>query len=78
MFLLQRKMLQVDLVFIDNTSVFRLGVIEPCRRRDIDPKRPGHKVCLYSKSKPRKLLGRHRSKAGALNQERAIQIRKRG
>lgn len=56
---------------------YQLGVIKPCRQRDIDPKRRGHKVCLYAK-KSKKLLGRHKSRASALRQERAIQIRKRG
>ncbi len=55
-----------------------LGVIKPCRKKDLDPKRPGHKVCLYSRSGPKRLLGRHRTKASALLQEKAIQTRKRG
>lgn len=49
-----------------------------CRKKDLDPKRPGHKVCLYSRSKPRKLLGRHKTRKDAMVQERVIQIRKRG
>lgn len=59
-------------------GTFQLGVIAPCRRRDLDPKRPGLRVCLYTKSKPRRLLGRHPSRKSALRQERAIQVRKRG
>lgn len=55
----------------------QLGVIKPCRQRDIDPKRPGHKVCLYDR-RGKRLLGRHRSRKSALRQERAIQIRKHG
>lgn len=59
---------------------FELGIISPCRSRDIDPTRPKskQKVCLFSKSRPRKLLGRHPSYKAALRQERAIQMRKRG
>ena len=56
---------------------FELGIIRPCRKRDIDPARRGHKICLYAK-KSKRLLGRHRSKLSALRQERAIQIHKRG
>jgi hypothetical protein len=55
-----------------------LGIIRKCRVRDVDKKRPGHKWCLYSKKKPGKVIGRHQSRAGALRQERAIQIHKRG
>ena len=54
----------------------QLGIIRACRRGDIDPKRPGLRVCLYTKSKPRRLLGRHRNKASAHRQEVAIQIKK--
>jgi hypothetical protein len=59
---------------------FQMGVIRPCRKRDVDPKRPesSQKVCLYTKSKPRRLLGRHPNRPSALRQERAIEIRKRG
>jgi len=53
---------------------FELGIIKPCRKRD---RQPGKPICLYSKSKPRKLLGRHKTYLAALKQERAIQIRKR-
>ena len=56
----------------------QMGVIRTCRKKDLDPKRPGHKVCLYSKSKPRRLLGRHKTRKDALTQERVIQMRKRG
>ena len=52
-----------------------LGVIRRCRSRDIDPERPGLRVCLYDR-KGRRLLGRHRSRAAALRQEQAIQLRK--
>jgi hypothetical protein len=55
-----------------------LGIIELCQERDIDPKRPRRRWCLYSKKKPGKVLGRHLSRRAALKQERAIQIRKRG
>lgn len=55
---------------------FEMGVIKACRKRDIDPARPGHKICLYAR-KSKKLLGRHRSRPSALRQERAIQINKR-
>lgn len=50
----------------------QLGIIKPCAKKDIDPKRPGHKVCLYTRRKPKRLLGRHRSFKSALKQERAI------
>jgi hypothetical protein len=56
---------------------FQLGIIRPCRKRDLDPKRPKHRICLYD-SKGRRLLGRHLTKQAALRQERAIQARKRG
>jgi hypothetical protein len=52
-----------------------LGVIRPCRKADIDPKRPGHRVCLYSRRRPRRVLGRHRTYRAALRQERAIKAR---
>lgn len=51
-----------------------LGIIKPCRKTD---RRPGKPYCLYSKRKPSKLLGRHRTYLSALKQERAIQIRKK-
>lgn len=51
-----------------------LGVIRMCRKRDIDPSRPGHRVCLYD-SKGMRLLGRHVDRRRAIRQERAIQIR---
>lgn len=54
---------------------FQLGVIRLCRKRDLDPKRPGHRLCLYD-SKGDRLLGRHPNRKSALRQERAIQIRK--
>lgn len=57
-----------------------MGIMKPCRKRDLDPKRPKsqQKVCLYSKKKPGKLLGRHPNRAAARKQEQAIEIRKRG
>lgn len=57
-----------------------LGIIRDCRKSDIDPKRPKRqqKKCLYTKRKPRRLLGRHPNYESALRQERLIQIRKRG
>jgi hypothetical protein len=55
-----------------------LGIIRQCRVRDLDDKRPGHRWCLYSKKRPSRVIGRHRSRTAALRQERAIQIRKRG
>lgn len=63
---------------VSSAGRIELGVIRRCRKRDIDPKRPGHKVCLYTKSKPRRLLGRHRTRKSALRQERVIQMRKHG
>ena len=55
-----------------------LGIIRKCRARDIDKKRPGRRWCLYSKKKPGRVIGRHRSRAGALKQEQAIEIAKHG
>lgn len=54
--------------------------MRPCRPQDRDPKRPAReqKVCLWSKKKPKKLLGRHPNKKSARKQERTIQARKRG
>lgn len=59
---------------------FQLGVIKACRKTDIDPSRPrsAQRVCLYTKKKPRRLLGRHPNRASALRQERVIEMRKRG
>jgi len=53
-----------------------LGIIRPCKPRELDPKRPGHKVCLIAR-KSRKVIGRHRSVVSAKRQERVIQIAKR-
>lgn len=52
-----------------------LGIIRPCYSGD---GKPGFPICLYSKRKPRLLLGRHRNKNSALRQERMIQMIKRG
>lgn len=52
-----------------------LGVIRPCRKSEIDPRRPGLKVCLIAR-KSGKVIGRHHSKAHAARQERAIQARR--
>lgn len=59
---------------------FQLGILRVCRKSDLDPSRPKsqQKVCLYSKKKPGRLLGRHPNRAAALRQERAIQIRMHG
>lgn len=59
---------------------YELGIIKACKKADIDPKRPrsAQKVCLYSRKKPGKLLGRHPNRASALKQERVIEMRKRG
>lgn len=59
---------------------YQLGIIKPCRKGDIDPKRPRsqQRVCLYTKRKPARLLGRHPSRASALRQERVIEMRKHG
>ncbi len=58
----------------------QLGVIKPCRKTDFDPKRPrsAQRVCLYTKRKPRRLLGRHPNRASALRQESVIEMRKHG
>jgi hypothetical protein len=57
----------------------QMGIIKPCRKRDLDPDRPKgqQKVCLYTKRKPRRLLGRHPNRGAAIKQEQAIEIRKR-
>lgn len=52
----------------------QLGIIKPCLKRD---RKGGKTVCLYSKSKPRRLLGRHWTVPSARRQEVAIQIKKR-
>jgi hypothetical protein len=59
---------------------FQLGIIKACRKRDIDPSRPrsAQRVCLYTKKKPSRLLGRHPNRKSALRQERVIEMRKRG
>jgi len=49
-------------------------MIRQCRKKDLDKKRPAHRWCLYSKKRPGRVIGRHRSKQSALRQERAIQI----
>lgn len=56
-----------------------LGVIGTCRKRDYDPKRPksAQRVCLFTRNKPRKLLGRHPNLMSAKRQEVAIEIRRR-
>lgn len=57
----------------------QLGIIRKCAKRDLDPKRPGHKICLYTQTvKPRRVLGRHRTRASAQNQERVIEAKKHG
>lgn len=58
----------------------QMGIIKPCRKRDLDPDRPKsqQKVCLYTKRKPRRLLGRHPNRPSAIRQERVIEMRKRG
>jgi len=58
----------------------QMGVIKACRKGDLDPNRSAsaQRVCLYTKRKPRRLLGRHPNRASALKQEQAIEIRKRG
>lgn len=59
---------------------YAMGIIRPCRRRDLDPKRPRsrQRVCLYTKKTPRRLLGRHPNRASALRQEAVIEMRKHG
>jgi hypothetical protein len=51
-----------------------LGIIRPCYSGD---SKPGFPICLYSKRKPRLLLGRHKNKSSALRQERMIQMVKK-
>lgn len=57
-----------------------MGVIRPCRKRDLDPARPrsAQRVCLYTKRTPRRLLGRHPNLVSARKQEAVIQMRKYG
>lgn len=59
---------------------FQMGVIRPCRKQDLDPRRPHsvQRVCLYTKRTPRRFLGRHPSLVSARRQEAVIQMRKRG
>lgn len=61
------------------SAKFEMGVIRPCRKRDLDPKRPrsAQRICLYTKRAPRRLLGRHPSLVSARRQEAVIQMRKR-
>jgi hypothetical protein len=62
------------------SGTYQLGIIKPCKRGDIDPKRPKsqQKLCLYTRKKPTRLLGRHPNRASALRQERVIEMRKHG
>ncbi len=55
----------------------QLGIIKLCRQRDLDSKQPRKKWCLYSKKKPKKVLGRHPSRKAAHRQEVAIKISQR-
>jgi hypothetical protein len=56
----------------------RTAVIKKCRQQDHDDRPAGQqRWCLYTRD-GKKLLGRHPSKAKALKQERAIQVRKHG
>ncbi len=61
-------------------SKLRTAIIKDCRKKDLDPDRPvsEQKVCLYTHSKPHRLLGRHPDEEAAKKQERAIQWRKHG
>ena len=56
----------------------KLGVILRCRKRDLDPGRSAsrQKWCLLTKNRKR-VLGRHRTKKRARDQEIAIEISKR-
>lgn len=62
------------------TIQLRTAIIKDCRKEDVDPGRPTseQKVCLYTHSKPRRLLGRHPDEEAAKKQERAIQWRTHG
>ena len=55
----------------------QLGIIKKCLKRDLNPKQPSKKWCLYSKKKPKKVLGRHRTRKAAHRQEVAIKISQR-
>lgn len=54
-------------------SRHRLGIVKLCTIKDLDPKRPKHKWCLYAK-KGRRVLGRHLNRKAAHRQEVAIKI----
>lgn len=56
-----------------------LGVIVPCRKKDVVSAKPKSKQrwCLWTKSKSR-ILGRHPSRSKAVKQERLIQMKKHG
>ena len=56
-----------------------LGIIVPCRKKDLTPAKPKSKQrwCLWTKSKSR-ILGRHPNKEKALKQERLIEMKKHG
>ena len=59
------------------TEKAQLGIIKKCLKRDLNKKQPGKKWCLYSKKKPKKVLGRHRTRTLAHKQEVAIKISQR-
>ena len=56
-----------------------LGIIVPCRKKDITSAKPKSKQrwCLWTKSKSR-ILGRHPNREKALKQERLIEMKKHG
>ncbi len=55
----------------------QLGIIKKCLKRDLNKKQPGKRWCLYSKKKPNRVLGRHRTRKLAHKQEVAIKISQR-
>lgn len=61
-----------------DATVLKTAIIKKCRKADLDPKRSAKEQiwCLYSKKNPDKLLGRHPSKDAAMEQEKAIHVRK--
>jgi hypothetical protein len=69
----------LGLLFRSKEAGRGLGVIIPCRERDLDPERSvrAQRWCLLDR-KGVKLLGRHPNRESALRQERLIHARKHG
>lgn len=65
------------MMFLDGVSLGDLGIIKKCAAKDLKDDRPkaAQKWCLMD-SKGKRVLGRHRSRGGAVRQERLIQMKK--